>query len=204
MVRDVVAASLTRHLDSALLSKAHVGRAATLVTFSARHQEVGDASVRVAPDQEASAPLAVTVSVGHVLSDYAFIDFDADRPMRERAERLGEQVASFLAELVADRILMWRSRDGVTQGWRGCADSVSREPLVMDNRVYQRYLWSGPLSVWRATDAILGRGEVLNEAECYILRNAVEPSSAPCLTDEELRRATAILGAYDRREGSVE
>jgi hypothetical protein len=40
---------------------------------------------------------------------------------------------------------------------------------VLDNRVYERYLWSGPLPAWQAVPAILASGTIHGDREYEIV-----------------------------------
>src|SRR4029077_8330030 len=127
-----------------------------IAVFPARHQEGGDVSVRGGGIE---TNFIATVAVGEILED-SFLNIDAHLESRERAERLTKDVVRFLDELFADRLLFWRSTDGRRAGWRERGDAGYSEPLVLDNRAYRRYLWSGPLPVWQAIPTIFARGRI--------------------------------------------
>jgi hypothetical protein len=140
-LREVLLAALTERFgDRGLRAGTRPG---PIAVFPARHPEVGDVSVwdsGIEPDFHA------TVTVGEIIGDH-FTNYDSHLESHERPERLTKDVVRFLQELFADRLLFWRSTDGQRAGWRERGDVGYSEPLVLDNRAYRTYLWSGPLSV---------------------------------------------------------
>ncbi|HXW06613.1 MAG TPA: hypothetical protein VD833_15355 [Vicinamibacterales bacterium] len=166
-----------------------------IAVFRAANPQVGDAVV--VAGVETPHTLTVTVTVGEVLAD-SFDNFDSHLPPRARAARLTSDLVWFLDRLFADRLLFWKSTDGLRAGWRDRGDVGHLEPLVLDNRPYGRYLWSGPLSLWQAGPSILGRGMIRDEREYQILRVAVDDPGDNPLEQPELERARQLLAEYDR------
>jgi hypothetical protein len=136
-----------------------------LVVFPAKHPAVGDVLVT---DVSLAPNMAVTVLVGSVMAD-TFHSYDVHLKPVERARRLTNEVVRLLQELFADRLLMWRSTDGRNRGWRERGDAGYTEPLVLDNRTYERYLWSGPLPEWQAVPAIATRGRIGDDREYQLV-----------------------------------
>jgi hypothetical protein len=162
-VREGVAAALAGRFGSGVLRAGAPGGA--IAVLPARHPDVGDAIVH---DAAAGPVASVTISVGQILGE-AFDNFDSHLDEEARAARLANDVVRFLAELSADRLLLWRSTDGRHRGWRERGDAGHTEPLVLDNRVYERYLWSGPLPAWQAVPAILASGTIHGDREYEIV-----------------------------------
>jgi hypothetical protein len=167
---------------------------APIAVFPARHPEVGDVSV---VETGSEWDLSVTVSVGSIVSDH-FHSFDRHLGADERAARVTKDVVRFLEELFADRLLFWRSTDGGSAAWRERGDTGYSEPLVLDNRTYQPYLWSGPLAVWQAVPAIFGRGRIRDDREREILAILLEEGGPSELDDAERDVARRLVAEYER------
>ena len=161
-----------------------------LVVFPAKHPAVGD--VRVT-DVSVAPNMAVTVLVGAVMAD-TFRSFDVHLEPAERARQLTNEVVRLLQELFADRLLMWRSTDGRNPAWRERGDAGYIEPLVSDNRTYERYLWSGPLPEWQAVPAIATRGRIRDDRE-YQLVAALLDGVGPGALEPTQRELLARLAA---------
>ena len=165
-----------------------------LVEFPAQHPAVGDVLIT---DVSSGSHMAVTVLVGAVMAD-TFHSYDVHLEPAERARRLTNDVVRLLQELFADRLLMWRSTDGRNPGWRERGDADYTEPLVIDNRTYERYLWSGPLPEWQAVPAIATRGRIRDDRE-YQLVAALLDGLGPDDLEPAQRELLARLAAeYDR------
>lgn len=162
-----------------------------VAVFPARHPDVGDAVVVV------DAGHYVVVSIGQ-LFHADFENFDVHLPEEERAARLARDVIRFLEELRADRVLLWRSVDGRTQAWRERGDVGHAEPLVLDNRVYERYLWSGPMPAWQAVPAIIARGGIQNDRECEIVAILLQEGPPGALSEAERVLLGGFVAAYRR------
>ena len=155
-----------------------------IAVFPEVHREVGE--VRIA-DRDSSADLAV----GSIVYDHFFNPYDQERGTDKAVEGIANDVVRFLGELFADRLLMWRSVDGRTRGWRERGDAGHSTPLVVDDREYSLYLWSGPLGVWRATPVILARGSIQDDREYRNRGSARQQGRAGPPSDHRARRAQA-------------
>ena len=133
-----------------------------IAVFPGIHPEVGE--IRIS-DSQTSADLAV----GNIVYDHFFNPYDEERGTDKAVEGIANDVVRFLEELFADRLLMWRSVDGRTRGWRERGEAGHLAPLVIDDREYLTYLWSGPLGIWRATPVILARGSIQDDREYEIV-----------------------------------
>jgi hypothetical protein len=121
--------------------------------------------------------VSAAVFVGDVMHD-TFDSFDTHLPAPERAARVAGEVVRFLRELFEDRLLMWVSVDGRKCAWRERGHAGHLEPLVLDDTTYHRYLWSGALPLWRATDAILARGRIADDHEHHLVRQRLDDTGA--------------------------
>jgi hypothetical protein len=164
-----------------------------IAVFPAKHPEVGDVSIGGAGIDSA------TVAVGEILVDH-FYNLDSHLGAHERAERLTKNVVRFLQELFADRLLFWRSTDDRNEGWRERGDAGYLEPLVLDNRIYRTYLWSGPLSVWQAIPAIFTRGRIGNDREYQIIAGLLEDGAPDGLEGAERDLTSRLVADYERDE----
>jgi len=188
-LRDRLVAALIDRFENRGLT---LGTSADLIaSFPARHPEVGDARVSA---NDAGA----RVAVGNVVEESFFLcPSESDLPAA--TNRVVEYVVRFLEALFADRLLCWRSVDGRNPAWRERSDESSYDPLVQDDRVYQRYLWSGPLPPWQASPAIFTRGYIrdsrehtifwvrLNDAGPHGFKGPERDAAAQLLADYELR-----------------
>jgi hypothetical protein len=117
-----------------------------VATFPARHPEVGDVSIW---DDD----VEVTVSIGEITHGHFSPDDPALKPL-EVAERVTQDVVAFLSKLFLDEVIVWKSPDGQSGGWRVLhedgSDSVvveagaERELSLMDSKDVT-YVWSGPI-----------------------------------------------------------
>jgi hypothetical protein len=175
-----------------------------IARFSAKHPEVGDASVWGVLNEAQPAfqtIVSAAVSVGDICH-YSFINFDVHLDRARRIQRVAGDVIRFLQELFADRLLLWKSVDGLNPGWRERGEAGHVDPLVLDDRTYRRWLWSGPLSTWRATLKILAHGRILDDREHDILVMRLH-ATGPAGFELEAERALArrLVADYER-EGS--
>jgi hypothetical protein len=204
-IRDVLlAALLDRFGDQALRVDAPAGAERTglgdpIAWFPAKHPEVGEASVWVTEIHQSSfgTVLTAAVAIGEIIHD-SFHNYDAHLDEGERAERVTKDVVRFLAELFADRLLFWRSTDGRRAGWRERGDAGSSEPLVLDDRAYRTWVWSGPLSVWQAIPTILARGRIQDDREYQIIVTRLEDEGAEGFQGAERDLASRLAAEYDR------
>ena len=166
-----------------------------IAVFPEVHREVGE--VRIA-DRDSSADLAV----GSIVYDHFFNPYDQERGTDKAVEGIANDVVRFLGELFADRLLMWRSVDGRTRGWRERGDLGHSTPLVVDDREYLLYLWSGPLGVWRATPVILARGSIQDDREYEIVVQRVNKEGPDRLQITERDALKRIVEEYEKKRGT--
>lgn len=172
-----------------------------LAIFQPAHPNVGTASVWL--NSEAGADVAV----GDVARDSFFNPYEEEQGTAEAAQGIANNVVRFLEELFADRLLMWRSSDGATMGWRERGEAAHTAPLVVDDRRYNTYIWSRPLGVWQATPTILARGRILNDREYQIMVLRVTDDGPDRLPPRERDLARRIVAEYERElraSGSAE
>jgi hypothetical protein len=194
ILRDTLLASLRARYANHGVRESTARQAVAIVP--ARHPEVGDLSIAVTATIASNEGMGVQVSIGTRLGD-TFRNYDTHLDRAERATRVTADVVRFLDALFADQLLLWVAVEGPGSGWREHGDTSQMEPLVTDNRVYHRFVWSGPLSPWQAVPAILERGAIRNEREHDILeRYAREHADGP--EAPERARARALVDAYER------
>jgi hypothetical protein len=167
----------------------------SIAVFPAKHPAVGDVSVRGGGIE---TNFKAIVAVGEIIED-DFRNIDSHLKSSERARRLTKDVVRFLQELFADRFLFWRSTDGRNAGWRERGDVGYSEPLVLDNRTYRTYLWSGPLSVWQAIPAIFSRGRIRDDREYEILAALLENEGPGTFEEAERDLASRLAADYKRQ-----
>lgn len=156
-----------------------------LAVFPAKHPQVGDLTL-----SRPGGSVSVGITIGDALRD-TLGNIDTHLPLVERAERLTRDVARFLQELFADRLLFWRSVDGRNAGWRERGEAGHTEPLVLDDRTYNLYVWSRPLGPWRASTAILARGHIRDDREYQIALMVLEDAEIETEAREHLRQMVA-------------
>lgn len=166
-----------------------------IAVFPGVHPEVGE--VRIS-DRDSSADLAV----GNIVYDHFFNPYDEERGTDEAVAGIANDVVRFLEELFADRLLMWRSVDGRTRGWRERGEAGHSAPLVIDDREYLLYLWSGPLGSWRATPIVLARGSIQDDREYEIVVQRVNNDGQDRLPVPERDALRRIVEDYERKRGS--
>ena len=163
-----------------------------IAVFPAAHPEVGD--VRISEGNGGGADLAV----GDVVRDHFFNPYEEERNTSEAAEGIARNVVRFLQELFADRLLMWRSTDGRTRGWRERGDAGHTAPLVVDDRAYYTLIWSRPLGIWQATPTILARGRILDDREYEIMVHRVNDDGPDRLQAANRDLARRLVADYER------
>ena len=131
-----------------------------------------------------------------------FTDYDFDRDPAERADRITKEVVRFLDELLKDRLLFWKATDGRNAAWRERGDAGHAEPLVVDNRTYRRYIWSGPLGPWQGAPAILERGQIRDERDYYILSAFLRDTEVGSADESPRHLASRLVTAYEAKVGS--
>jgi hypothetical protein len=174
-----------------------------IVQFPAAHPAVGDASVWGRNERPGSNEwvCSAAVSVGKIVVQYSFDNYDTHLASHERATRVAGDVVRFLRELFADRLLLWRSADGLNAAWRERGDAGHLEPLVIDDRMYDRYLWSGPLPRWRATPAILAKGRIADDREYQLVLQRLDDSGPEGFVGAEHALARRLVADYERGLG---
>jgi hypothetical protein len=166
-----------------------------IAVFPAAHPLVGE--VRIS-DRGTSADVAV----GDIAYDHFFNPYDEERGTAEAVEGIAKDVVRFLDELFADRLLMWRSVDGRTRGWRERGDAGHSAPLVIDDREYQLFVWSHPLGVWRATPVVLARGSIQDDREYEIVVQRVNNDGPDRLQGAERDTLRRIVDEYERKRAA--
>jgi hypothetical protein len=98
--------------------------------FPAVHPEVGD--IEIYDDGDEATLLVGSFTHGH------FSNYDHELSDAQRAEKIAEEVVSFLKALFADQIVLWGSHEG-SGGWhqRGEYSEYKKDA--------KEYVWSGPL-----------------------------------------------------------
>ena len=104
----------------------------TIGVFPAANDEIGDLTVLDDGDE-------ATIYVGVI----THLHFDGDTSSKaEVDERIADEVVSFLAELFADRILLWRSCAPGHDGAMPLNDAKNLSGIGASDLTY---LWSGPI-----------------------------------------------------------
>ena len=165
-----------------------------IAIFPAKHVDVGDVSVR---DTGIEGNLSVLVSVGDIIAD-DFQNYDSHLQNRVREERLTADVVQFLHEILIDRLLVWRSTDGRHAGWRERGNTGVSEPLVLDDRTYRLYVWSGPVAAWRASSTVFARGGIRDDREYQILKVRLADAGSDGFQGAERELASRLVTRYER------
>lgn len=170
--------------------------------FPAAHPDVGDVSL----SEEANGRDAV-VAIGDVARDDFFNPYEEERDTSAAAQGIARNVVRFLEELFADRLLMWRSTDGRTKGWRERGETGHTAPLVTDDRTYHLFVWSRPLGIWQATPTVLARGRISDEREYEIMVARLKGDGFPPMQRDLAKRLVAdyerSIDAPDGTEGGI-
>jgi hypothetical protein len=172
-----------------------------IVRFPAAHPAVGDASVRGEGTDSNESVCSAAVSVGDIVVQYSFNNFDNHLAADERGARVAGDVVRFLRELFADRLLLWKSADGLNAAWRERGDAGHLEPLVIDDRTYDRYLWSRPLPPWRASAAILAKGGIADDRDYQVILWRLNKSAPDGFVGSEDALARRLVADYERGQG---
>jgi hypothetical protein len=98
--------------------------------FPALHPEVGD--ILIYDDGDELTLVAGKFTHGH------FASYDDSLSDDKRADRIVDEVVSFLEELFADRIILWGSHEGGGGWYRAEKGSAFQQRG-------NEYVWSGPL-----------------------------------------------------------
>jgi hypothetical protein len=186
-VRDRLVSALIDRFENRGL---HLGTSGDLVaSFPAKHPDVGDARVW-------TGGLGPRVAVGDIVAE-SFIVWPSEPDLPAAENRAVEDVVRFLDALFADRLLCWRSVDGRNPAWRERSDVSSYDPLVLDDRVYQRYLWSGPLPLWQASPAIFARGYIRDSREHTVLWVRLNDTGPRGFKGAERDAAARLVADYE-------
>ena len=102
--------------------------------FPAAHAEVGDVTI----DDDGNE---ATVYIGEITHGH-FNPYDERLSEKEIAEHVASDVVNFLDDLFADRVLLWKSPDGRSGGWRRLGEDNPYSIMDGDDITY---LWSGPV-----------------------------------------------------------
>ncbi|HEX8252030.1 MAG TPA: hypothetical protein VF846_02690 [Thermoanaerobaculia bacterium] len=102
-----------------------------VAVFPEAHADVGP--VIVCDDGDEATVTVGTITHGH------FNDFD--QPLAVAVQQIAIDVADFLEALFAGRVVLWRSRTGMSAGWRWLADD--EQPTLQPDAT--TYLWQGPI-----------------------------------------------------------
>ena len=105
-----------------------------VAVFPAAHPEVGNVSIWDDGDE-------ATVGIGEITHGH-FNPYDDSLTSEQIAKRVTEDVIEFLQALFNDRVLLWKSRDGGSGGWRILAHNTDGSLMEGDDLTY---LWSGPV-----------------------------------------------------------
>jgi hypothetical protein len=210
MLREILLSVIARQLGDRTI---HVGTSSDVVSpaayghlvvrFPEVHPAIGDASVWIPNERLGSNEqvCSAAVSVGALMEHYSFDNYDTHLPLRQRATHVAGDVVRFLRELFADRLLLWRSADGLKVAWRERGDVGHLEPLVIDDRTYHRYLWSGPLPPWRATLAILAKGRIADDREYHLVLQRLNDSGPEGFIVPDRDLARRLIADYESGSG---
>ena len=105
-----------------------------IAVFLAAHSEVGD--VMIYDDGHQATVGIGTITHGH------FSPYDATLTNDEIAARVTEVVITFLTDLFANRVLLWKLPEGGSGGWRILAHDHQYSLMKSDDLTF---LWSGPV-----------------------------------------------------------
>src|SRR5262249_18304850 len=111
-----------------------VNDARTIGTFPAAHSDVGDVTIW---DDEHEA----TIGIGDITHGH-FNPYDNTLTDQQVAQRVTEDVVEFLTTLLECRVLLWKSPDNGSGGWRRL-DYQTQSRL---DSTALTYVWSGPVS----------------------------------------------------------
>jgi hypothetical protein len=181
-VRDRLVSALIERFENRGLRLSTSGD--LIASFPAKHPDVGDARVW-------TGGFGPRVAVGDIVAESFIVS------PSEPDDPVVEHVVRFLDALFADCLLCWRSVDGRNPAWRERSDASSYDPLVLDDRVYQRYLWSGPLPLWQASPAIFARGYIRDSREHTILWVRLNDTGPQGFTGAERDAAARLVADYE-------
>lgn len=105
-------------------------------SFPSAHEEVGDVTIWDNGDE-------ATVGIGDITHGH-FNTYDENLTQEEIVQRVTQEVLAFLTDLFADRVLLWKSADGGSGGWRILGDD-NRYSIMDSNDL--TYLGPAPLGI---------------------------------------------------------
>ena len=164
-----------------------------VASFTAKHPDVGDVRVW-------DGGFGARVEVGEIVGEQFHL-WPSDN-VKEATERIVKSVVRFLQELFADRLLIWQSVDGRSAAWRERGDVGHSEPLVLDDRQYRTYLWSGPLSLWQATPTIFTRGYIRSDREYQIMFVRLNDTGPDGFQGTARDVASQLVADYERKNAA--
>jgi hypothetical protein len=128
MIRDVLLPALVANFPDRGF---RIAQAPTIGVFPAAHSDVGDVTI-VDDGYEATIYIA-DITHGH------FNPYDQALTEQQIADEVTSDVVRFLNDLFADRVLLFKSRDGGSGGWRllGYDSEYSLDANTLT------FLWSG-------------------------------------------------------------
>lgn len=107
-----------------------------IAVFPAAHPEVGDLAIW---DEEDEVTLGIgTITHGH------FNPYDESLSSEAVAKSVTDEVLEFLEALFADRVVLSKSRDGRSGGWRMLENNEELSLQTYETTLLT-YLWSGPI-----------------------------------------------------------
>jgi hypothetical protein len=158
-------------------------------SIPARHPEVGGVTLLI--DYS-----GIRLSVGKILEEN--FDLFLAGVGADAIERTANSVVRFLDELLADRLLIWRSIDGRRGAWRERGSAGHSDPLVLDDLPYRTYVWSGPLATWQASPTVFARGYIRDEREYQIMWVRLHTNGPDGFPDPYRKLASELVETYER------
>lgn len=114
-----------------------------IAVFPAVHPEVGDVSIWDDGDE-------ATVAIGDITHGH-FGAYDGALSQEQIHEEVAKQVVAFLADLFADKVVLWRTPGRRLGGWyyadrepQGAGTTGCLGRFLASPRKAERFLWSGP------------------------------------------------------------
>jgi hypothetical protein len=132
MIRDLLTPALIANFQNRGFRS--VDDARTIGIFPAAHCDVGNLTIW---DDKHEA----TIGIGDITHGH-FNPYDNTLTDEQVAQHVTEDVIEFLTALFADRVLLWKSLDNRSGGWR----RLDYETQSRLDTTALTYLWSGPVS----------------------------------------------------------
>jgi hypothetical protein len=104
-----------------------------VAVFQAQHPSVGDLVIWDDGDE-------VTIAIGEITHGH-FNPYNPELDQEEIEKEVTEEVLDFLEDIFADKIQLWKSREGGSGGWQHLEFSEVRNDL---STKVEYYVWSGP------------------------------------------------------------